>query len=173
VFSDSDVEYREPNWLDDLVCTAVDTGSALVCGRMLHASGVYVHPVTGATRQLANRPSPWVLLIDVAQVRGVVEASFQSRDVKDPSSNVVGTSFDVGAKYFEALMAAGLGWTEMPPEWRSKFRHFGGLTWLKNGAMAKNSTIRARQMAKLGIVEARLHRARAGDWGADEPKRNA
>ena len=168
VFSDSDVEYREPGWLTDLVDTAVETGSALVCARMLSPHGVYVHPVTGATRQLANRPSPWVLLIDVDQVRGVVSASFESRDVKDPTSSGGGTSFDVGAMFFEAFVAAGLKWVEMPPEWRAKFRHYGGLTWLKNGALAKDSTVRLRQMAKLGIVEARLRRARAGNWGNDD-----
>ena len=142
VFSDSDVEYREPGWLSDIVETAETTGAALVCGRMLNPTGVYVHPVTGATRRLANRPSPWLLLVDLDQVRGVVDATFQSRDVKDPTSATVGTSFDVGATYFQALVDAGLTWKEMPPEWRSKFRHFGGLTWLKNGALAKNSTVR-------------------------------
>ena len=169
VFSDSDVEYREPGWLTDIVAMAQESGAALVCGRMLNPSGVYVHPVTGATRRLANRPSPWLLLLDLDQVRGVVDATFQSRDVKDPASGSVGTSFDVGATYFQALVDAGLTWTEMPPEWRSKFRHFGGLTWLKNGAMATNSTVRARQMAKLGIVEARLRRARLGSWGLVDP----
>ena len=165
VFSDSDVEYREPGWLSDIVATALETGAALVCGRMLNPSGVYVHPVTGATRRLANRPSPWLLLLDLDQVRGVVDATFQSRDVKDPESHGVGTSFDVGAMYFDALVREGLSWKEMPPEWRTKFRHYGGLTWLKNGALAKNSTVRARQIAKLGMVEARLRRARIGSWG--------
>ena len=169
VFSDSDVEYREPGWLTDIVATALDTGAALVCGRMLNPSGVYVHPVTGATRRLANRPSPWLLLLDLDQVRGAVDATFQSRDVKEPGSSGVGTSFDVGATYFDALVRAGLTWEEMPPEWRTKFRHYGGLTWLKNGALAKNSTVRARQIAKLGIVEARLRRARIGGWGMVAP----
>ena len=168
MFSDSDVEYREPGWLRDMVTTALDTGSALVCGRMLTSTGLYVHPVTGATRHLAPRPSPWLLLLDLEQVRGVVDASFHLRDVKDPSSTDPGTSYDVGATYFQALVEAGLTWTEMPGEWRSKFRHFGGLTWLKNGAMARNSTVRARQMAKLAIVEARLRRARLGGWGRAE-----
>ncbi len=169
VFSDSDVEYREPGWLTDLVAKAQQTGAAMVCARMLSPSGLYVHPVTGATRRLANRPSPWLLLLDLDQVRGVVDATFQSRDVKDPLSHAVGVSFDVGATYFEGLVEAGLTWEEMPTAWRSKFRHYGGLTWLKNGAMAKNSTVRARQMAKLGIVEARLRRARAGSWGVQNP----
>jgi hypothetical protein len=56
----------------------------------------------------------------------------------------------------------------MPDEWRAKFRHYGGLTWLKNGAMARKSTVRARQMAKLALVEARLRVARAGSWGTDK-----
>ena len=169
VFSDSDVEYREPGWLTDIVATALDTGAALVCGRMLNHSGVYVHPVTGATRRLANRPSPWLLLLDLDQVRGAVHATFQSRDVKEPGESGVGTSFDVGATYFNALVGAGLTWEEMPSDWRTKFRHYGGLTWLKNGALANNSTVRARQIAKLGIVEARLRRARIGSWGTVAP----
>lgn len=165
VFSDSDVEYREADWLADIVATALETGSAMVCGRMLRPTGVYVHPVSGATRRLAKRPSPWLLLLDLDQIRGKVDASFQTRDVKDPSSGEVGVSYDVGATFFAALVDSGLTWTEMPEEWRRKFRHYGGLTWLKNGALATDTSVRLRQMAKLAMVEARLTRARAGHWG--------
>lgn len=165
VFSDSDVEYREDGWLTDIVDTAVESGAALVCGRMLRPSGIYVHPVSGAIRRLAMRPSPWLLLLDLDQIRGVVDASFQTRDVKDAASGEVGISYDVGATFFAALVESGLSWQEMPEDWRRKFRHYGGLTWLKNGALASDTTVRVRQMAKLALVEARLTRARAGHWG--------
>lgn len=166
VFSDSDVEYREDGWLSDIVDTAVESGAALVCGRMLRPSGIYVHPVSGAIRRLAMRPSPWLLLLDLHQIRGVVDASFQTRDIKDAASGEVGISYDVGATFFAALVEAGLDWKEMPEDWRRKFRHYGGLTWLKNGALASDASVRVRQMAKLAMVEARLTRARAGHWGS-------
>ena len=165
VFSDSDVEYCRPDWLADIVAAAQESGAALVCGRMLRPSGIYVHPVSGASRLLAQRPSPWLLLLDLDQVRGVVDASFQTRDVKSQESGVVGVSFDVGAMFFAALVDAGLEWVEMPIEWRNKFRHYGGLTWLKNGALASDARVRVRQIAKLAFVEARRARARAGSWG--------
>jgi GT2 family glycosyltransferase len=170
VFSDSDVEYREHGWLDDMVNSALRTGSAMVCARMLMPTGLYVHPVTGAMRELALRPSPWLLLIDLEQVRGRVDASFELRDVKDPNRRSGGISYDVGATYFRALCDAGLTWTEMPVDWRRKYRHFGGLTWLKDGAAARSARVRAKQLTKLAIVESRRRRVRALGWGEEIPE---
>jgi hypothetical protein len=56
----------------------------------------------------------------------------------------------------------------MPPAWQSKFRHFGGLTWLKPGGGA-GAKVRARQLAKLGLVHLHLARARLSRWGDAPP----
>lgn len=165
VFSDSDVEYRQPGWLADLVATAGKDEAALVCARMQWPPQSFVHPVSGAARKLAPRPTPWLLMLDVAQVRGCVDASFRYADVEDPDAFGGKVAYDVGAAYFAALQAAGLTWAEMPLEWQPKFRHFGGLTWLKSGQQNTTPRVRARQLAKISLVNAHLWRARLARWG--------
>ena len=169
VFSDSDVEYRAPGWLSDLVETATTTSAAMVCARMQTPPERYVHPVTGAERKLAPRPTPWLLMLDVEQVHGRVDAGFGYRDVDDPTAFGGKVAYDVGAAYFAALEAAGLTWAEMPPAWQPKFRHFGGLTWLKSGQANATVRVRSRQLAKAGLVRAHLARARAANWGDAPP----
>lgn len=169
VFSDSDVEYLQPDWLTDLVTKASTTGAALVCARMQHPPDTFEHPLTGAKRRLAPRPTPWLLLLDVDQVRGRVDASFRYVDEEDPDAYGGKVAYDVGAAYFAALEAAGLGWAEMPPEWQPKFRHYGGLTWLPHSQAGASIKVRARQLAKVGLVHAHLWRARLRHWGDAPP----
>jgi glycosyltransferase involved in cell wall biosynthesis len=165
VFSDSDVEYREPGWLLDMVTTARTTGAALVCGRMQHPPATFVHPRTGAARRLAPRPTPWLLLLDLEQVRGRVDASFAYEDVPDPDAFGGKVAYDVGAAYFRELERAGLTWAEMPEAWQTHYRHYGGLTWL--GARGDGVALRrrAKQFVKLATVRRHLARARRGHWG--------
>ena len=51
-----------------IVETAVETGSALVCGRMLRPSGIYVHPVSGAIRRLAMMIFYVLTIVRLAQI---------------------------------------------------------------------------------------------------------
>ncbi len=169
VFSDSDVEYLGAGWLADLVAKATATDAALVCARMQWPPDAFVHPVTGAARKLAPRPTPWLQMLDVDQVRGRVDASFRYRDVEDPEAFGGKIAYDVGAAYFAALEAAGLTWAEMPEAWQPKFRHFGGLTWLKSGQTDATLRVRSRQLAKVGLVLAHLWRARISRWGDAAP----
>ena len=85
-----------------------------------------------------------------------------NRDVVDPEAHGGKVAYDVGAAYFAALEAAGLPWAEMPPEWQSHYRHFGGLTWL--GARGDGVALRrrAKQFVKLATVRRHLARARRG-----------
>ncbi len=114
VFCDSDVEFLAPGWLLDLVARATtpapDGGPepALVCARMQRPPAEFTHPTSGAIRRLAPRPTPWMLLLDLDQVRGVVDESFGYRDVVDPDAYGGKVAYDVGAAYFAALEAAGL-----------------------------------------------------------------
>jgi hypothetical protein len=169
VFSDSDVEYLAHGWLSDLVGRAVETGAALVCARMQWPPDTFVHPVTGAARRLAPRPTPWLHMLDLEQVRTLVDASYAYRDVADPTAFGGKVAYDVGAAYFEALDRAGLRWAEMAPEWQGSFRHFGGLTWLRAGRARIATRVRLRQLAKIGLVNAHLAKARALRWGDREP----
>ena len=165
VFSDSDVEYLRPDWLRDMVTRARVTEAALVCGRMQHPPATFVHPKTGAARRLAPRPTPWLMLLDLEQVRGRVDASFRYEDVADPDAFGGKVAYDVGAAYFRELERAGLTWAEMPEAWQSHYRHYGGLTWL--GARGDGVALRkrAKQLVKLATVRRHLARARRGHWG--------
>ncbi len=169
VFCDSDVEFLGSGWLADIVRAATTTPSAadpaLVCARMQWPPPEFTHPTTGAIRRLAPRPTPWMLMLDLDQVRGKVDESFAYRDVVDPDAFGGKVAYDVGAAYFAALERAGLNWAEMGAEFQQKFRHFGGLTWLKAGASRATPKVRARQAAKLVLVHAHLLRARARRWG--------
>jgi hypothetical protein len=167
-FSDSDVEFLGAGWLDDLVRTAIDRSAALTCARMQWPPPEFNHPTTGAARRLAPRPTPWLFLLDLEQVRGRVHASFRYRDEVDPDAYGGKVAYDVGAAYYAELARSGLTWAEMPESFQSKFRHFGGLTWLKASAPA-SWRVRAKQLAKLGLVHAHLWRARARGWGETVP----
>ena len=136
VFSDSDVEYLGAGWLDDLVGATAASGAALTCARMQWPPPEFNHPTTGAARRLAPRPTPWLFLLDLDQVRGRVDASFRYRDEVDPDAYGGKVAYDVGAAYFAELCRVGLAWTEMPEAFQAKFRHYGGLTWLKASAKA-------------------------------------
>ena len=122
---------------------ASDRRRARVRADAVRRPDTFVHPVTGAARRLAPRPTPWLLLLDTEQVRGRVDASFGYHDVVDPDAFGGKVAYDVGAAYFAALDAAGLTWAEMPPAWQPKFRHFGGLTWLKSGKAGATPRVRA------------------------------
>jgi hypothetical protein len=168
LFSDSDVEFRGTGWLRDMVATAQERGAALVCGRMQHGSECYVHPVTKAERRLAPRPTAWLLMIDREQVEGLVEPDFEYHEVEDFRAFGGKVAYDTAAWYFKRLCDAGLTWAEMPASWQGKYHHFGGLTWLGPRRSGPAWRIRARQAAKLVIVERHLRRARHEHWG-EEP----
>ena len=168
-FSDSDVEYLQPGWLDDLVHAATASNAALTCARMQWPPPEFVHPTTGAARRLAPRPTPWLFLLDLHQVRDRVNASFKYRDEVDPEAFGGKVAYDVGAAYYAELCRSGLTWTEMPEAFQAKFRHFGGLTWLKSSNAGASWRVRSKQLAKLGLVHTHLLRARASHWGETIP----
>ena len=165
LFSDSDVEYREAGWMSDMLDQATRTGAALVCGRMQQGSECFVHPVTKAERRLAPRPTAWLLMIDTEQVRGVCDANFEYHEVEDFEAFGGKVAYDTAAWFFKQMCDAGLTWAEMPSGWQRKYRHFGGLTWLGPRHAGPAWRIRARQSAKLVLVEAHLRRARRERWG--------
>ena len=129
------------------------------CARMQWPPPEFRHPTTGAARRLAPRPTPWLFLLDLDQVRGRVDASFRYRDEVDPDAFGGKVAYDVGAAYFAALRRAGLTWTEMPEAFQAKFRHFGGLTWLKAG-QRRGVVAGAGQAARQARARARAPLAR-------------
>jgi len=165
LFSDSDVEFTGERWLTDMVDTAQRSGAALVCGRMQHGAETFVHPVTRAERRIAPRPTAWLFMIDTEQVRGRVDATFEYLEVEDFEAFGGKVAYDTGAWFFKELCDAGLSWAEMPGWWQHKYHHFGGLTWLGPTRSGPAWRVRARQAAKLVLVEQHLLRARREHWG--------
>jgi hypothetical protein len=165
LFSDSDVEFRARGWLRDMVDAATQSGAALLCGRMQQGSECYIHPVTRAERRLAPRPTAWLFMVDVDQVRGRIEPDFAYREVEDFRAFGGKIAYDTAAWYFKQLCEAGLTWAQMPTSWQHSYHHYGGLTWLGPQRSGPAWHIRARQAAKLLIVEHHLRRARRDHWG--------
>lgn len=162
VFADSDVEFMGDGWLRDMVAAAVDNKAALVATRIQARGGVaYRHPVTGAERVLAPRPEPWLMLLDVPRLRGVMRSGFGYRDEPAPGAPGGKMAFDVGAAMFRDLSEAGLPWVEMPPEFGARYHHFGGLSWQKGADRRIPAARRAKQALKAARIRWRLARARS------------
>jgi glycosyl transferase family 2 len=164
VFADSDVEFLRDGWLGDMVETSRAHDAALVCAQLQPGQARFVHPRTGARATVRARPAPWLLLIDVDAVRGRVEQSF--RYVESPAPDAFGgrLGHDVGGAFLLALRDAGLGWVEMPPAFRRKFHHYGGLSW-KGGGDRVSWLRRAEQLRRVATVQAHLARARLLRYG--------
>jgi hypothetical protein len=161
VFSDSDVEYHELGWLADMAGAAHRSNAALVATRIQARGGVpYTHPRTGARRTLAERPEPWLMMIDVTQTRGVVTSGFGYRD--EPAPNGEGKiGFDIAAAFFRELQACGLTYVEMPDSFARAYTHYGSMSWKRSRDRGIPLVHRARQLAKLARVKVNLARARS------------
>ncbi|MBV8950763.1 MAG: glycosyltransferase family 2 protein [Actinobacteria bacterium] len=169
LFVDSDVEFFQAGWLDQMVRAAQTNDAALVCAQMLPSRARYMHPHTGAKRTLGARPAPWLLLVDVERVRGRVSASFAYVDVADPDAFGGKIGYDVAGAYFAALRDEGLGWVEMPESFRSSFRHFSGLSWRRVLDWRAPLRLRPGQAPRMAVVMAHLWRARALRYGEGNP----
>ncbi len=165
VFCDSDIEFLRPGWLRAMLERAHAEDAAMVATRIQARGGVaYQHPGTGARRILAERPEPWLMLIDVEKTRGVVTAGFAYRDElqADGSTKV---AFDTAAAFFRDLKAAGLHYAEMPADFARSYRHYGSLSWKKSDDRSMPVRVRAKQFLKRARVRANLWRARRRDGG--------
>ncbi|MGZ6977355.1 MAG: glycosyltransferase [Acidimicrobiia bacterium] len=169
VFVDSDVEFLGPNWLQEMLDTARDRDAALVCAQMLSTAPHFRHPVTGAVRTVMGRPAPWLLMLDLAALRGRVDVSFRYVEVEDEEGAGGKIAHDVGGAYFVALKDAGLDWVQLPDAYRKKFRHFGGLSWRSARDSQVSPRARARQIAMILLVHTHLWKARLLRWGERVP----
>lgn len=145
VFVDSDVEFKRPMWLHELIAEAQCEQAALVAAEMLPGIPSYVIPERLEARQgaqvpnfqitdgrnvvrLAARPAPWLLLIEAPSVSplGVSFAVYLEPD----EDNTCCDGFDVGGALFRAVQRAGLRWSIMPAAYGASYHHYGGLSWL-------------------------------------------
>ena len=157
VFCDSDVEFRKAGWLRDLVAAASMRQAALVCAEMLPEARDFIEPVGGRRVRGAAQPAPWLLMIDPKQTSTVaVGFGFQKEETdRVPEGMIV---YDVGSVFFRRITAAGLPWVVMPPSYRRKFHHYGGLSWIP--LQGRRGRKKARDLV---TVERRLQAILAGD----------
>jgi glycosyltransferase involved in cell wall biosynthesis len=159
VFCDSDVQFLREGWLRRMVERAHAEDAALVATRIQARGGVaYQHPRTGHRRTLAERPEPWLMLIDVEKARGVVTTSFAYRDELQPDGTKI--AYDTAAAFFRELQAVGLHYAEMPPEFRRWYRHYGSLSWQKSDDRSMPMAVRVKQLIKRARVQFNLRVAR-------------
>jgi len=164
VFSDSDVYYRRRGWLADMIKTSRDSGAALVAGRIQPPWHQRPRFADGRQRKLPGaRPEPCLLLIDLRQVRGVVDTSFGWHEEPMPDRPGHQLTFDVAGAFMRSAEQAGLQCVEMPPYFQAKYRHWGGLTWKKASSVEIGIRLRARQFTKASLVSALLVAERSVD----------
>lgn len=154
VFSDSDVFYLRNDWLTDMVEVAEHTGAAIVAGRIQpdwsqrpsYAGGTFLRSMPG------ERPEPCLMLLDLEQLRGLVDASFAFYE--DPMLDNQGhnTGYDIAGWHMRSAKRAGLSCIQMPEVFQKKYRHWGGLTWKRSGSKGLHLKLRARQLAKMALL---------------------
>jgi hypothetical protein len=167
VFSDSDVYYRRSGWLTDMVEAARDSGAALVAGRIQPNWSERPRFADGSQRRLPGaRPEPCLLLIDMHQLRGVVDSSFAWHEEPLPDRPGQKLTLDVGGAFMRAVQEAGLRCIEMPIDFQRKYRHWGGLTWKRVSSDGLALKIRSRQFAKASLVTGLLVAERVADRAA-------
>ena len=164
VFSDSDVYYRRQGWLVDLVATSQETGAAIVAGRIQPDWSERPKYADGTERRLPGaRPEPCLMLIDMDQVRGVVNTSFAWHQEPIPDRPGKKLIIDVAGLFMRSVEHAGFRTVEMPADFQKKYRHWGGLTWKKASTGNIDVRLRLRQFVKVGLVSLLLLRERALD----------
>jgi glycosyltransferase involved in cell wall biosynthesis len=129
VFVDSDVEFRRPGWLRDLVTTARRARADMVCAEFLTEQRNFVEPSERRlTVRLMPRPSPWLLLVDAARMAGL-QSSFAHHEAPAPKGPESALAFDVGGRLLHDARANGLNCLAMPASYQGAYHHYGGLSW--------------------------------------------
>jgi hypothetical protein len=162
VFVDSDMRFRRDGWLRDLVDAAVTSKAALVTSRIQRAAGATVG-ADGSRTTWLDRPTPWLMLVDVTQVRGVVQTGFGYQTHPDPDDPSAKLMYDTGASFLEDLIASGLAYREMGDEWSRCYQHFGGMTWIRDKAdLSLSRRIKMKTRGVSAWTHLQLERFRAG-----------
>ncbi len=158
VFVDSDMEFLRRGWLTDIVECARATGAAMVTSRLQDLGDLGHRTKDGSPLRWAKRPTPWLMLVDTEQLRGLDDAGFGYRQVDDPERLGGRIAYDTGAYTYAALEARGLTCVAMPDGWDACYHHFGGMTWIRRRRAAPAR--RVRQALKRRHIWLRLQRAR-------------
>lgn len=151
-FVDSDVEILSSGWLDALLSASKRSGAACVAAEILPEYYNYVD-VFGHSRRLSRRPSPWMMLVDVAKARGLASFCFTWNWDENVPEGARG--YDTGAKFLEELEFKGDFAIAAPSGFERQFRHYGGLSWTAGKRAKRDWRLRALQ-CKVMVQKARV-----------------
>jgi hypothetical protein len=125
---DSDIEILEDGWLELLLDTANRQQAPLVTPEIIGEVPGYVDH-TGVPRRLARRPAPWMMLFDPEKCRPL--GSWRVTMDVDDTIPEGWWGLDTGAAIMRELEKRGLDAAEAPTALRGKFRHYGGMSWVR------------------------------------------
>jgi hypothetical protein len=161
VFVDSDVEFLRPGWLRELVDAATIGGAAMTFTELLPEGVNFVEPVGHVTIRLASRPAPWLMMLDVTKTaRLTASFGFAKEETDRVPEGLIG--YDVGAMFFRAVKESGLSWTQMPEEYRCRYHHYGGLSWVSLNGSRGLKKWRDQRTVRRHLTTLRTSQERAG-----------
>jgi hypothetical protein len=154
---DSDIEFLKHNWLVDLVGFLGEQGAALVGSESTEESPVFSAPNGRVIHLMPRTVAPWVMAFDTTKMRALGSSFIEVQEGEDSSGHPY--FYDVSGYVQKLAQGAGLPVVVMPALFRSKYRHFVGLSWRKESGLRGA----ARHYVKLFQVYARLMLRRVVD----------
>jgi hypothetical protein len=154
VFSDSDIEFRKPEWLRQLLEAALETRAALVASEWVSEYSGAVEPVGQNVVRLAGRPAPWLMLVHVPQAREV-DASFEFTAEQTDAVHEGEVAFDVSGHFFRKLSESGMATVTMPRSYARAFHHYANLSSIspdQDGVPRQKLRDLADLQAHLGVL---------------------
>ena len=155
---DSDIEFMKHNWLVDLVGVLVEHRAGLVGSESTAESPVFSAPNGEVIHLMPRTAAPWLMAFDTAKLRALHGSFVEVKEGEDSSG--LPNFYDVGGYMQKLAQDAGLPVVVMPASYRSKYRHFVGLSWRKAPGLRGI----ARHYVKLLQVYARLMLSRFADY---------
>jgi glycosyltransferase involved in cell wall biosynthesis len=142
VFVHSDMEFRRPGWLRQMVDVALERDPVMVYSEILPESSNYVEPfidtpqlaeltrpVTGNVVHGLERPACWCFLANVEKARAVPQ-NFQDLRIESDEFPEGRVTYGTGGAFFAELKAQELPWELMPESFLEHYHHYGSMTWI-------------------------------------------
>lgn len=133
VFCDSDMQFLRKSILADMQRAREKTGAAIVSADLLSERSYIDHEIV---TRLMPRPSPWLMMIDVAALRPLHTSYAKVTEITSEYPEGQRT-FDVGGVIYHRALAAGMRHVNMGPLFRRKFRHYTGASWRTVGRVGR------------------------------------
>jgi glycosyltransferase involved in cell wall biosynthesis len=149
VLMDSDIELRRDWWLSRL--RAGIDGAVFAAASMYPAQPDWAPAGGGPGREISERPSVHLMMLDVAKAREL-GTSFEPWTEYGPDLRNGERWYDVGGDFLRAIKGQGLPYSVMPDDYYLGYRHWAGVSWQRQRQHLSGHRIeRARNMLKVDI----------------------